>query len=160
MKRVNILFILLFNILSASCSNNSYNKSQIETNAMKIDTTVFKKKDEIGNVIEKWGNEKRYDDNSNFRIFYTYNSQGLLSKEKAFFFDDHNVECLIVDSSDYEEILYTYELQNGKYKMIKEEKYIPVYYDSTKKVIGRELYYIYDSNSDTFLFHKSHLQKK
>ena len=120
---------------------------------MSSDSSVHVKKDTLGRIVEKWGNEKSWDDDGNFRYFYEYDDLGNLVKEKRFFLKDDNSDCIIIDSADYEEIFIYYQNKSEIKIKWKEEKYLPVS-DENGKVISRELYYIYDCINQKFLYHK------
>lgn len=110
---------------------------------MQQDSTVFMKTDSLGRVIEKWGNEYKRDNNANFRSFYFYDSLGNLIREKNYFLEDSNIVCKIIDTADYDEIIYTYGTIESQYKKIEETKYTSKT-DSEGKIIGRTWVYRFD----------------
>ena len=81
-----ITLITLYAVIGFSC--NSDRASGIGTTK---DTTVFFAYDSQGKVLEEWGNTKEWDNNVNFRTFYTYNADGTLKSERYYSFDDDNV---------------------------------------------------------------------
>ncbi len=90
-----------------------------------------------GQLVEKFGNYHEKDRNSNFRSFYFYNDSGELIRERNYFFEDTNIECIIIDSSDFSEILYKYNT-SGKLQFV--EIFEPKY-DEKGRVIKHFLSY-------------------
>jgi hypothetical protein len=134
-------FFTIFFLLSCKQpTNNIIPENRI---AMKQDSTVFIKRDSLGRVIERWGNENKKDNNGNFRYFYFYDNAGNLVREKNYFFEDSNTACKIVDTADYDEVFYRYIIEGNEYKKAEEIKYSPQF-DSVGKIIGRMLFYRYD----------------
>jgi hypothetical protein len=126
----SVIFLIL---ISSSCASGQKQKLN----------TVFERKDLSGNIIERWGNEKKKDDDVNFRFYFFFDKQNVLIREKQYFFEPANVKCEIIDTADYDEILYKYAYINNKYIKATETKYIPKL-DINNKVIGRALYYKLD----------------
>jgi hypothetical protein len=147
-----ILFFIVNASIACSCENTQKQGKLNSINNMK-DSTVFTKQDSLGRVIEKWGNEKKRDDDINFRTYYFFDSNGNLIREKNYFFEDDNFECKILDSADYNEIFYKYQYIDNKPALIEETKYVPKL-DQKRNIVGRELYYIYSEKDKKFVYHK------
>ncbi len=107
---------------------------------LKNEKTVFEKRDNKGQLKERFGNYHEKDRNTNFRSFFFYNGSGKLIRERNYFFEDSNIECRIIDTSDFSEILYMYS-SSGKLQI--EEIFHPKY-DENGKVIQLFLAYRID----------------
>lgn len=132
----SVFFLLLLLITLNACSQNKGNKSESKQ-------TVFSKKDDLGRIVEQWGNEKTFDNNINFRYFFNYDSHGRLVEEKQYYFDDNNKGCNIIDSIDFIRVEYIYDDKNTR---VLEKKYFPIY-DNNDKVTEHRLGYIYHFHS-------------
>lgn len=115
------------------------------------DSTVHEIKEANGRVIERWGNYYTDDYNGNFRHYFYYDNNGLLSNEKQYWFDHDNTECIIKDTAEYRDIYYSYK-QSGDQFVLEIRKCYDREYDDNGKFIGRKLYYIYDEIKKEYLF--------
>ena len=55
--------------------------------------TVFEKFDENGRLIEKWGNERTFDNDVNFRKKFFYDEDGKVIRSLYYTFQDSNPHC-------------------------------------------------------------------
>lgn len=126
---LNVLLILIFIFTGCNAQPNSQKK------------TIFEKHDSNGLLVERWGNEKTWDNDVNFREFFYYDDNGNIIKTIYYPFSRENTECLIPDFDKERYIETRYEYEDGKLKM--EKKYNPVLNDQNE-VIGHELYYTFN----------------
>lgn len=76
--------------------------------------TIHEIRNHLGQVVERWGNYQMYDDNDNFRAFYTYDEFGRMNWEKRYFLAEENTQCnLNKDTLDFIEMFYSYNPDNS-----------------------------------------------
>ena len=66
-------------------------------------------KNELGLVVERFGNENSWDNDVNFRELLKYNAQNQLIESRYYSLQDENTAFTIVDSSDYTLTKYSYD---------------------------------------------------
>jgi hypothetical protein len=148
---MTLIPFLLVILLITSCESSNGDKQRPDYKNVNMDSTVYEKKDSSGRLAEKWGNYHKVDDDINFRFFFHYDQNNLVDSEKRYFFDEDNVDCIIKDIAEFDEIIYHYKLQDGKYILEKEEGHSPEY-DDSGKLIGRRLSYIKNVITGKFLY--------
>ncbi len=94
---------------------------------------------EFNLLVERWGNEEKFDHNVNFREFFYYNEKGALVKNIYYSLADENKDCIIKDSLRFIETRYKYK--DGKLHL--EEKYHPLI-DNQGNVLKHELIFVFD----------------
>ena len=144
MKKSIAFYFIVFLAIVAACKQKEYEYV--------LPSTVHEVKDSLNRVVERWGNYHTDDNDVNFREFFYYDSNNQVAREKNFFFDEDNKECIITDTAEYRDQLYFYKSANGKFILEKTIAFDAEYND-TGKFIGRKLYYIKDEINDKYLFH-------
>ncbi len=112
---------------------------------LKSEPNYIEIKDELGRLKERYGNENSWDNDADFHTFYYYNDKGQLIKERYFSTDS---TFIVKDTTDYLDILYTYD-KNGD---IEKEIKIMADYDDNGNIVGRDTTYITDLKSNTTVY--------
>lgn len=136
MRALSVFLRLLFALFCVSILIIGCKNLFIPPNGKSMVKTIL---DDHGRIIEKYGNEKTYDNDANFRSYFFYNSIGLLDLERYYGLDDENIECVIVDSLDYIETRFKY---NDRRELIMKDRYFPEH-DSLGNVLEHKLGYRY-----------------
>lgn len=110
-------------------------------NAQKGSETIYAKYDTNGKLIEKWGNENKWDNDVNFREFYFYSEEGKLIRKLYYAFEDDNKECRIStsDSMRYTEFRFVYNNNS----LLLEQRFDPVL-NENDDVIDHKITYVYN----------------
>lgn len=132
-------FTVVCTMLIVSCAMSQERKEKpIEVDSQKrviktFDGFVYNIYDKSGRLIEYYGNNKRDDDDSNFRTIITYSEDGTVVTAKTYHLEDNNTKCIVKPNSKYH-----LEKYHKKKDGILFELYQPIF-SSSGKVIDHKL---------------------
>ncbi len=152
MKNFMIIYVLIIFTLHNFCTSKNNNNLESNNRILINDSTVHEIKNGKGKIIVRWGNYNTDDRNTNFKHYFYYDSIGLLIKEKNYWFNENNKNCIITDTSEYDLLIYSYKNEKGKTEL-EFKNCFGRNYDDNGKFIGRKLYYIEDviNNKEVYL---------